>query len=414
MLFETERFGLFVHWGLYALRGWHEQEQWRYPVEDHVYRQYQHQFCPTCFDPDEWVRTAKNAGMDYLCFTTKHHDGFCMWDAADTDYKVTNTPYGRDVLAELAQACHRGGLGLSLYYSVPDWHHKNYPNFGRSHELAVPKEGDEPDEDQYIAYVKRQVTELLTKYGKIESFFWDIPPLRQDPSVNELVRSLQPGILINNRGYDSGDFATPERETPSGGKFERLTEACQSVGRQAWGYRRNEDYYSHFFLMSSIDRIMSMGGNYVLNVGPDAEGRFPAPALETLQAVGKWYCQCKPALTAEPASELFPEEPFLTTRRGNTLYLHFPAPPEASGIFLPSIKDLPREAVVLNDQTPLQVSFDLMPTLCCPPEHSAPVLHINGIPVNRLQGEVIVLKLTFDSVEEAICRNADRKKESRF
>lgn len=413
-MFREKRFGMFVHWGLYAIRGWHEQEQWRYPVESKEYQAYMYRFCPKKYDPDAWVLAAKQAGMDYICFTAKHHDGFCMWDTAYSDYKVTNSPYGKDVLKELAEACHRQGMALSIYYSVPDWHHENYPNFGRSHELAEPKPGDCPDEDKYIQYVKNQVTELLSNYGPILSFFWDIPPQRRDPSVNELVRSLQPGILINNRGYDEGDFATPEREVPEGGRFETLTEACQSVGRQSWGYRSNEDYYSHRFLISSIDRIMAMGGNYVLNIGPDADGQLPPEGLETLQAVGDWYRRVKPALYAEPASNLFPGSEFLVTKKENTLYFHFPKAPEASGLFFSSVKEAPNKAVILNDGTPLSVSFDQMPTLCSPPQHCGPVLHLNGIPVNRITGETIILALEFEDVNQAVDSSCGIQKEGRF
>ena len=413
-MFRTKRFGMFIHWGLYSIRGWHEQEQWRYPVESKQYQSYMKQFYPKKYDPNAWVTAAKQAGMDYICFTTKHHDGFCMWDTAYSDYKITNTPYGKDVLKELAEACRKQGMALSLYYSVPDWHHKNYPNFGRSHELARPKQGDEPDEDKYIEYVKRQVTELLSFYGPILSFFCDIPPERKDPSVNELVRSLQPGILINNRGYDQGDFSTPEREVPQSGRFETLTEACQSVGRQSWGYRSNEDYYSHSFLIASIDQMMARGGNYVLNVGPNADGEIPPDALETLRAVGNWYQRVKEALYAQPAPDLLPENDFLVTKCSHTLYLHFPKAPEAAGIFLAAIKKAPKSALVLNDQTPLNVSFDQMPTLCSPPNHCGPVLHINKIPVNRFAHETIVLKLEFEDLDQALDQDYEVKSENRF
>lgn len=407
-MFQSKRLGMFLHWGIYSVNAWHEQEQQRYPVESERYAEYAKKFEPLDGRPKEWVELAKQTGMDYICFTTKHHDGFCMWDTAYTDYKVTNTPFGKDVLKELAQACSEAGIGLSLYYSVPDWHHPNYPNFGRSHELPKPKIGDCPDEKRYIQYVKNQVTELLTNYGKIQSFFWDIPPETYDPSVNALVRKLQPGIFINNRGYDKGDFATPEREVPEGGCFTSLTEACDSVGRQSWGYRIGEDYYSHLHLISSIDRIMAMGGNFVLNAGPDATGRIPKEARESFEAVGRWYKKVKEALDAKPASERIPSpdpdswiprDDYLMTKNGNTLYFHFPKGPEATGIFVKNIKVLPKSAVVLNDGTPLTVRMDRMPLLCKGDGKNQPVFHVNGIPVNRLTGESIILKMEFEDLE---------------
>ena len=415
-MFQTKRFGLFIHWGIYSVGGWHEQEQWRLQVDSEKYQSYAQQFCPKSYDPKAWVAMAKEAGMDYICFTTKHHDGFCMWDTAYSEYKVTNSPYGKDILRELADACREADMALSLYYSVPDWHHPNFPNFGGDHELLQPKKGDVPDESQYVAYVKNQITELLTGYGKIMSFFWDIPPVNKDPSVNALVRQLQPEIYINNRGYDAGDFATPERSVPECGYFTSLTEACNSVGRQSWGYRINEDYYSHAHLMASIDRIMTMGGNYVLNVGPDAEGRFPEPAVETLRSIGSWYRRVKPALFAKPyVPNPNMKRSFTMTRDGNTLYIHFSGSPEASGFYMEDLCCLPERAFVVNDGTVLSASMDVMPTLCYGGKGGRePVVHINGIPVNRITGEPIVLRLDFSDLDAAFAEDLNIKTESRF
>ena len=415
-MFKTKRFGMFIHWGIYSLQGWHEQAQWRLQLDPKTYQQYAEQFCPAAFDPKAWVAMAKQAGMDYICFTTKHHDGFCMFDSAYTDYKITNTPYGKDILKELAEACEEAGMSLSLYYSVPDWHHPNCLNFGGDHELLQPKEGDEPDEARYVAYVKNQITELLTNYGKILSFFWDIPPVNKDPSVNALVRKLQPGILINNRGYDQGDFATPERTVPACGYFTSLTEACNSVGRQSWGYRINEDYHSHAHLIASIDRIMAMGGNYLLNVGPDAEGRIPNQAVETVEVVGNWYLRVKEALVAKPfVIQNGVMRPYLMTRRENTLYLHFPTQPEATGFYVEDMKELPLSAKVLNDGTNLQVEFACMPTLCYGGRLVAPpVVHVNGMPVNKLCGEAIVVQLEFADVDRAFDLETKTTEENRL
>jgi alpha-L-fucosidase len=380
------------------------------------YQSYAKQFNPVEYDPKAWVAMAKEAGMDYICFTTKHHDGFCMWDTAYTEYKITNTPFGRDVLKELADACQEADMALSLYYSVPDWHHPNSLNFGGDHELLQPKDGDQPDEQKYIAYVKNQVTELLTNYGKILSFFWDIPPVSKDPSVNALIRKLQPGIFINNRGYDAGDFATPERTVPECGYFTSLTEACNSVGRQSWGYRIHEDYHSHAFLMSSIDRIMAMGGNYVLNVGPDALGRIPQPAVESLKAVGEWYNRVKPALFAKPFAApggVTADRPM--TRDGNTLYIHFPKGLEANGFYMEDVLCLPKRAYVLNNGQDLYTGMDILPTLCYGGRAVAePVFHVNGIPVNELAGETMILAFEFEDLDSAFTGHVKPTEESRF
>ncbi len=406
-LFHEYRFGLFVHGGLYAIPGWHEQVQMRGPVPREDYVKLAEQFCPGNFSPDSWIDTAEAAGMQYLCFTTKHHDGFCMWDTKFTDYSIMHTPYGRDVLKMLAEACRRRDFGLCLYYSIPDWHHPNAPK-GGSHELLTPNPGDQPDEDRYVAYVRNQVRELCSNYGKILGFFWDIPPRRQEPSLNRLIRDLQPGIMINDRGYDKGDYDTPERSVPEGKRFTRATEANQSVGRQSWGYRENEDYYSHKLLMRSVDKIMAMGGNYLLNVGPMADGSLPPDAMASIRTVGQWYGKVKEALTAEPASDLLQRDDFMLTRRGNHLYIHFHNDPDSGGIHLNPLATMPKLATVLNTGHPLSSAIERVPTLSIPPRMHTPCLHLRGIPVNDLVGEIIILKLEFEELDQALQTAATR------
>ncbi|MBQ8758618.1 MAG: alpha-L-fucosidase [Clostridia bacterium] len=403
-MFKSKRFGMFIHWGLYSVGGLHEQEMWRFFVEGEKYEQYMKVFNPTEYNPKEWVKLAKECGVDYITFTTKHHDGFCMWDTEYTDYKITNTPYGKDVLKMLAEACEEEGIALSLYYSVPDWHNPNYPNTTGHHEVKTAEETPEANEPLYIEYVKNQLRELLTGYGKIQSFFWDIPPKTRDKSLNELIRSLQPGILINNRGYDEGDFSTPERMSADGASFDGLTEACDSIGKESWGYRKNEDYHSNLYLTSSIDRYMAMGANYVLNVGPDSKGKIPEVSKEIFTQVGAWYKNVKEALHAKPVKyEWASKKGILTTKNENTLYLHFPQSPDATGFYISEIETLPKTAIVLNDGTPLSVSMDLMPSRFNGNRESmVKVCHISGIPVNRLSSQAIVIKLEFENLDTAI------------
>ena len=390
------RFGLFVHWGIYALTGWHEQYALRNRIPRAEYEKLAASFNPTAYDPDKWVAMAKAAGMEYICFTAKHHDGFCMWDTAWSDFKITNTPYGRDVLAELSAACRRGGLALSIYYSLPDSHHINGYNEKSSHQLP-PEEGDVPDPALYREYVKNQITELMTNYGEIYTLFWDIPPGIYDPSVNERVRSLQPDILINDRGYSEGDFSTPERSVPEGERFTQPTEACESVGRQSWGYRSNEDYHTAKFLMQSMDKIMLMGGSYLLNVGPDALGRIPEPSERLVRRAGDWYNRVKESFDAEePASGVF-ERPAnaLVTRHGNTYYFHFPRDPEATGLSLYPFDTLPKAATVLNKGQPLKAEIVTLPTSMQDGRLRPAALHLYGIPADELCGEPIILKVEF-------------------
>lgn len=231
------RFGMFIHWGIYALYADHEQVLARRNLDNAAYERRMAEFNPVRYDPEEWVKLAKDAGMRYICFTAKHHDGFCMWDTRETAYNIMNTPYGRDVLKLLSDACRKHGMALSLYYSNPDWHEPSAYNPLSTHQWKSidPSKGDS---EKYRAFVKAQLTELLTNYGPIYTLFWDIPPRYEDPSLNALARRLQPGILINDRGYDAGDFSTPERSVPEGSRFERMTEACDSVGEQSWGLSR--------------------------------------------------------------------------------------------------------------------------------------------------------------------------------
>lgn len=395
--FFDYRFGMFVHWGLYAIPAWHEQILWRGDMTRKQYEKLIHEFNPVKFDPDAWLDAAEAAGMQYICFTTKHHDGFCMWDTAHTDYKITNTPYGKDVLAMLSEACHRRGMLLSLYYSCPDWHHKHYPNKGRHHEMFGPRPGDEPDLDKYYAYVKEQIRELLTNYGPIYQLFWDVNVAAYyDPSLNAFARSLQPGLLINNRGPDEGDYSTPERHVPDGNAFQKPTEAVQSLGRESWGYRECEDYYSDKFLMQSIDKTLAMGGNYLLNVGPKPDGTLVEENVRTLQKIGKWFATVKESYyDAEPASYLVAgnntRDRVLLTRKGNDIYVHVYQDLQTNAIVLKPLNKLPLKATLLNDGRELPTSVDLLPFYW----KEQPYLRVRDIPVNEFTDEVMVIKLQF-------------------
>ncbi len=411
MLFKDERFGLFVHWGIYSVGKWHEQEQWRKLVPKSEYIKYMDMFNPEGYSPDEWISLAKEAGMQYVVFTTKHHDGFCMWDTKYTDYNVMNTPYGKDVLKEVAESCKKYGMKLGLYYSVPDWHYKHSVNFGASHQLLCPNPGDEPDEEKYKEYVKNQMSELLTNYGHIDALFWDIPPNNYDKSVNDYVRSLAPDIFINDRGYSEGDYSTPEREVPDGQGFSGLTEACQSVGNQAWGYRENEDYYSHKFIESAIDSIMARGGNYLLNVGPDAKGHISKEAKETLKEIGRWYKNvCESYLGAETIDIGIQKSvnDFVVTKKGNSIYLHLTQNSQVSGFALRPISTMPKKARVINNNKDLKCEIVYMPSYYSDfadfskGTKDREYLHIMGVPVNELCGEVIVIELEFDDLDEML------------
>ena len=330
------------------------------------YEALMYRFDPIRYDPEAWVRMARDCGMSYLCFTTKHHDGFCMWDTGQTDYNIMNTPYGKDVLKLLADACHKYGMKLSLYYSNPDWHHPNAYNALSTHQWKA-KYPEQSDMDAYIAYIKAQVTELLTNYGEIYTFFWDIPPHIDDKSINELVRALQPNILINNRGFDAGDFATPERSVPDGDRFPTMTEACQSVGENSWGYRAEEDYFSARHLMQSIDKIMAMGGSYLLNVGPMADGTIPKRSEQLLCRIGTWYNRTQIALeNTVPAARTYSLSggmPYIAVEKNGVTYFHFYRGLNSTAVtFLDDDIPTPCRAVLLNSGEALPIRHGTLPS----------------------------------------------------
>lgn len=392
---HENKFGMFVHWGIYAFTGVQEQVFARMDWPREKYEALMHAFNPVNYDPEKWVLLAKEAGMKYICFTTKHHDGFCMWDTKQTDYNIMNTPYGKDTLKMLADACHKHGMLLSLYYSCPDWNHPNGYNPASSHQWkAVMDNG--VDTVSYRAYVKEQVRELLTNYGPIYTFFWDIPPRIYDPSLNELVRELQPGIYINDRGYDKGDFSTPEREyqAEGGQRFTRMTEACNSVGEQSWGYRENEDFYSIRHLTSSIDRMMAMGGSYLLNVGPNALGEVTEDYAARIRRVGDWYNRMEGCL------ECHEEDTFdyhikankcIATKKNGKTYLHFYEGVRSTSVALKFFPSIPKRVRLMNTGKELKASVDFLPEYFANGQ-AQPYLHVTGIPVDDLASEPIVIE----------------------
>ncbi len=396
------RFGMFIHWGLYAIPAVHEQVLARGDWRHEDYEALAARFNPTQYRPEEWVKLAKDAGMRYLCFTAKHHDGFCLWNTRQTEYSVMNTPYGKDVLAMLAEACEKHGVALSLYYSIPDWHHPAAYNPLSSHQWKA-KYPERADMTAYIDFIKAQVTELLTGYGKIHTFFWDIPPHIHDPSVNELVRALMPGILINDRGFDGGDFATPERTVPEGDRFPSMTEACQSVGVQSWGYRADEDYFSARHLMASIDKIMAMGGSYLLNVGPTAEGLIPPESRALLSRIGRWYnrvsCGLEGTSPARRSFRLMGGEPFSAVEKDGATYFHFRNGLNSTAVtFLDEDLPVPVRAVLCNTGDELTIRRSALPTLT-DEDHVArrKVWSLAKIPVDDIPGEPVVIRVEFAS-----------------
>lgn len=400
--FFDARFGMFVHWGLYAIHGWHEQEQWRGRVPRSEYVKLAQQWNPVKFNAETWLDLAEAAGMKYICLTTKHHDGFCLWDSKTTSYTTMHTPYGKDIVRQLSDACHKRKFPLCLYFSIVDWHTPLYPNQGRHHELPA-QAGDTPDYPKFLEFMKAQVRELCTNYGELHGFWWDMNVDKTvDKSINATIRQLQPKAVINNRGFDEGDFGTPERDYDSGAAaatgFPRPTEACQSVGTESWGFCKDDDYYSDRHLMRSIDSYLARDANYLLNVGPTGEGEIAPIQAAILKRIGAWHAKVKESfIDVVPASNLVANRNILLTRRDNTLYVHLHKDAISEGVKLKPLAVAPKKATLLNTGEPVEFAVDLVPS-----EHvdHKPYLRLRKLPVNELANTVLVVKLEFDTLPE--------------
>jgi alpha-L-fucosidase len=362
------------------------------------------QWNPTRFNPNAWLDLMQESGMKYICITTKHHDGFCLWDTKQTPFNTMNTPYKRDIIGLLAGACHKRRVPLCLYYSIADWNHPNYPNQGRHHELE-PQPGDSPNWEKYLEFLKAQVRELCTNYGEIHGFWWDMNvPQHRDPAINALIRQLQPNAVINNRGFDDGDFGTPERdyEKDEVASFDRPTEACQAVGMESWGYRKDEDYYTDRHLIRSIDRYLARDANYLLNVGPKPDGTIPKESAAILRRTGRWYHAVKESLEGvQPASQLTTNRNVMLTRRDRTLYVHLNKDPQGDGVKLKPFNVAPKRATLLNTGKPVKFVVNLTPA---DHQEQKAYLRLLGLPANEMANTVLVVKLEFDRPLEELAQ----------
>lgn len=386
----NNKFGMFVHWGPYAQIGYHEQVLARKDMEHGDYEKIALAFNPTNYDPEKWVLLAKRAGMKYICFTAKHHDGFCMWNTKCTDYNIMNTPYGKDVLKMLAEACQKHNILLSLYYSNPDWNHEYAYNPNSTHQWKA-KNQDNTDTQKYRDFIKAQITELLTNYGNIYTLFWDIPPHVEDPSINELVRSLQPNIYINDRGWSDGDFSTPEREDLQEGNTLRMTEACNSVGVYSWGYRKNEDFYTKRHLCSAIDRYMSQGASYLLNVGPNDEGVITAEYENSLLKVADWYNRmqnCFEGADIDAYDYGIKNNKYVANVKNGKTYLHFYNGLISHSFAIKNFKNLPKSIRFVNSGE--QLAFE---KTCLPEFFNDEILYVYNIDVDKYIDEPIVIEI---------------------
>ncbi|WP_321996532.1 alpha-L-fucosidase [Draconibacterium orientale] len=343
------RFGMFIHWGLYAQAARHEWVKKNERISDEDYQKYFEIFNPDLFDPAEWAKKAKAAGMKYAVITTKHHEGFNMFASDYTDYNVMNTPYGKDILKQWVDAFRAEGLGVGFYYSLIDWHHPEY-TIDRVHpqSASTKEEYDElnkgRDMNVYRKYLKNQVREILTNYGKIDilwldySFPGEFGKGRDDWGSVELmkmVRELQPGIIVNDRAdlkdYQGGwDFTTPEQfkvdAWPEENGVRIPWETCQTFSG-SWGYYRDElTWKDNKQLLTLLIETVSKGGNLLLNVGPTARGTFDYRADNALAEMGEWMKYNSRSIyncTQAPDDFEAPDNTILTYNpETNRLYVH--------------------------------------------------------------------------------------------
>ncbi len=361
---KEARFGMFIHWGVYAVQGGtYKGDQvdgigeWimhraAIPVDE--YEQYAEMFNPVFFDADEWVKVAADAGMKYIVITSKHHDGFALWDSKVSDWDVMDaSPFKRDILRELADACKKYGVRLCFYHSIMDWHHPDaqaafYPTYN-------DREASNPRFPLYVEnYMKPQLKELLTEYGDLGILWFDGEWMKDyatdmGKDIYNYVRGLQPDIIINNRvdkgrqgmqGLDKegdfvGDYGTPEQEIPDVGLPGVDWESCMTMNR-TWGWKSADlDWKTDEVLIRNLIDVVSKGGNYLLNVGPTPEGVIPHPSVERLRAMGDWLKVNAESIYGSSASPFEKPDWGRFTLKPGALYAHVFEWPENGKLVLP-------------------------------------------------------------------------------
>ncbi len=350
--FRNARFGMFIHWGLYAIPGRGEWYMSEAGIPAPEYEKYMKEFTGRDYDPAAWTGRAKKAGMKYVVLTAKHHDGFCLFDSQLTQYKSTNTPCGRDLVREFVDAVRGEGLRVGLYYSLIDWHHPDYPKYSDiNHPMrGNPAYRDEKiDFNRYLEYMHAQIRELVSGYGKIDILWFDYAygDLRGEAwkasELIKMVRFYQPDVIIDNRletsgeGFGSlvtenpavysGDFVSPEQIIPPEGirnvRGERvLWELCTTMNNN-WGYNPLDTAYkSSAMLIRKLVECVSKGGNMILNVGPDKNGRFNEQSCSLLDEIGSWLSLNGESIYGSGSAELPKPEWGWYTKKKDRIYAH--------------------------------------------------------------------------------------------
>jgi alpha-L-fucosidase len=362
---QAMRFGMFIHWGPVSLKGteigWSRGSQ----VPREEYDQLCKRFNPVGFDAREWVRMAKDAGMRYIVITSKHHDGFCIWDSAYTDYDMMATPFKRDILAELSEACKEAGIAFSTYHSILDWYQPDYNTIDAQGGpgYALPA-GQEPSMDRYQTYMQNQLREIVEKYGPLQSMWfdgeWEEPwTMERGWQLLRFCRELDPKMLVNNRvgkgrqgmegttktGFAPGDYDTPEQQV---GAFndERPWETCMTICQQ-WAWKPDDRMKSLEECVRTLVMTAGGDGNLLFNVGPMPDGRIEPRQVERLREMGAWLEKNGESVYGTRGGPFRPEKWGCSTHRDNTVYVHV-FEWESGRVRLPGLGRKVQSAALLN------------------------------------------------------------------
>ena len=350
--FLEARFGLFIHWGLYSILGRGEWVMFHEHIPVEEYRKLMEKFTAENYDPREWARIAKEAGMKYAVMTSRHHDGFSLFDTSVSDFNSLNTPAGRDLIKEYVEAFRSEGLRVGIYYSLLDW---RWPAYWKG-----PRK-DPEGWSKFLNYVHTQVEELCSNYGRIDILWYDggWPYSAEDwksRELNERVRELQPYIIVNNRSGVPGDFETPEQYVPWSPP-KRPWETCMTMN-DSWGYYEADDNWKSVRqLIRTLVTIVSKGGNLLLNVGPKPDGTFPQESIIRLREIGEWLRNNGESIYGAGPAPIGGGSVGPTTAKGNIVYLHvFRWPGEK--IVIGGVKGKPLNAQILSTKEEVKVEVE--------------------------------------------------------
>lgn len=368
--FNDYRFGIFLHWGIYSMFAQGEWYMTNKQLDCEEYAKAANAFYPHQFNANEWVEAIKEAGARYICFTSRHHDGFSMWNTQVSDYNIMNTPFKRDVIKELAEACHNQDMALHLYYSHIDWTRPDYPR-GRTGQRTC--KNLQPDWNNYYRFMNEQLTELLTNYGKIGAIWFDgwwdhdedsIPFDWQLDKQYALIHQLQPSCLVGNNHhqtpFEGEDIQIFERDVPgenkaglSGQSISRLPlETCQTMNGM-WGYKvEDQNYKSTNELIRLLARTAGKGANLLLNIGPQPDGQLPETALDRLSEIGQWLKLHGESIYGTDAGDFKQGEEIVTTQKDNLVYVHI-LTDTIKEVKIP-MKDKVKNVYKLDDKSALQ------------------------------------------------------------